>query len=201
MDPVSIEVAPPEALTTLWADLLAHASPRDRRSAGRHLLSLVATILLSSGFHMVLLYLLEAQTHRWRLRPICMLIEKVLFHWYGCYVPCSVLIGRGLWVPHPMGIDLNRRARLGRGVWLRQKVEVVHVWDEHANASGIIGDRCELGSGAILIRGGNVGQECLVGARAVVTKTVPPGNLALGIPATWRPLDKERRRTVDFVRR
>jgi acetyltransferase-like isoleucine patch superfamily enzyme len=46
-----------------------------------------------------------------------------------------------------------------------------------------IGDRCFVGAQAIVTRGVNVGTGSVVGAGAVVTRDVPPGGIAIGVPA------------------
>ncbi|MEM9185023.1 MAG: hypothetical protein AAGB00_00835 [Planctomycetota bacterium] len=187
-----VEVADPVTLSGLLADLLIAAPPRAGRPWTRYALGLIVTALLSTGFHMVLAYRFGAFFHKYKLLPLSLLAEKFIFHWYHCVIPPSVKIGPGLWAPHPLGIVLNSRARLGSGVYLRQGAEVVHIWDEDVGRSGIVGDRVQLNSGCILIKHGVVGHDAVVAARAVVTKPVPPGHLAVGMPAKVSPLPPDK---------
>jgi maltose O-acetyltransferase len=46
-----------------------------------------------------------------------------------------------------------------------------------------IGDNCWIGSGAIILPGVHIGQGCIIGAQAVVTKDIPPHSIAAGVPA------------------
>jgi len=46
-----------------------------------------------------------------------------------------------------------------------------------------IGSDCWLGTGAIILPGVNIGDGSIIGAGAVVTKDIPPGCLAVGVPA------------------
>ncbi|MEN1678338.1 MAG: hypothetical protein AAGJ46_02010 [Planctomycetota bacterium] len=188
----TIEIAEPVTLGGIGADLLIHAPPRYGRSWLRYYVGLAITALTSSGFHMMLAYRIGAWFHRLRLRPLCLLVEKFIFHWYYCVIPCSARIGPGLWVPHPLGIVLNSRARLGAGVYLRQHAEVVHIWEDDMDRSGLVGDRAQLSSGCILLRGAVVGHDCIVAARAVVTKPIPPKHLAIGMPAKASPLTEDK---------
>ena len=188
----TIEIAEPVTLCGVWGDLLVHAPPRNGRSWAYYIFRLVVTAILSSGFHMMVVFRLGAFFHKLYLLPLSILAEKFIYHWYHCVMPCSARLGPGIWVPHPLGIVLNSRARLGAGVWLRQGAEIVHVWEEDKDKSGIVGDRAQLNSGCILLRGGVVGNDSIVAARAVVTKTVPPGHLAMGIPAKFTPLKPEQ---------
>lgn len=50
-----------------------------------------------------------------------------------------------------------------------------------------IGRRSRIGGGALLLPGVRVGEDAIVGAGAVVTKDVPPGDVVMGIPARARP--------------
>jgi serine O-acetyltransferase len=188
----SIEIAPPATLSGIWPDLLAHAPPRCGGSWLVYVVQVFLTALLSSGFHMAVCYRIGALLHRFRLRPLCIIIEKFIYHWYHCIIPCSARIGPGVWIPHPLGIVLNGRARLGADVYLRQFTEIVHIWQDDVDVSGIVGDRVQLNSGAILLRGAVVGQDSIVAARAVVTKFVQPGHIAKGAPATASPMKPEQ---------
>lgn len=58
----------------------------------------------------------------------------------------------------------------------------------------VVGDRCLIGMGAILMNGAKVGEESIIGAGALVTegKEIPPRSLVLGVPAkVIRPLTAE----------
>ena len=46
-----------------------------------------------------------------------------------------------------------------------------------------VGRRASIGSGATILAGITIGEDAMVGAGAVVTRDVPPGMLAIGVPA------------------
>jgi acetyltransferase-like isoleucine patch superfamily enzyme len=52
-----------------------------------------------------------------------------------------------------------------------------------------IGDRAAVASGAIIRRGASIGHDAVVGPGAVVVRGVPPGAVAIGNPASTRPID------------
>ena len=52
----------------------------------------------------------------------------------------------------------------------------------------IIGKRCYIGMRSIILKGVTIGDDCVVAAGAVVTKDMPSGHIAIGNPATYRPL-------------
>lgn len=52
-------------------------------------------------------------------------------------------------------------------------------------------DRCLIGSGSVVLNRAHIGHDCTVGAQALVTEdtVVPPGSMALGVPAKVRPVN------------
>lgn len=188
----TMEIAEPVTVGGLMADLMIAAPPRNGRPWPRYACSLAMTALLSSGFHMVAAFRFGAWFYKWKLYPLSLLVDKFIFHWYHCVIPSSARVGPGLWVPHPLGIVLNSRARLGAGVYLRQHAEIVHIWEDDIDKSGVVGDRAQLNSGCILVKNAVVGHDSIVAARAVVTKPVPPRHVAMGMPAKASPLPEAK---------
>lgn len=87
--------------------------------------------------------------------------------------------------------DLASRSgvRIGSDVYLAPHVRFHasgHDLDDlerHIGAPIVIGDRCWLGAGVVVLPGVAVGADSVVGAGSVVTKDVPPGSIAVGSPA------------------
>jgi len=48
----------------------------------------------------------------------------------------------------------------------------------------VIGDHCWVASDVTVLRGVEIGEQSVIGARSLVTKSMPPHTLALGVPAT-----------------
>lgn len=185
-----LELHPGVTISGLREDLLVHTRERNGRPAWRYTIDLLLTTLLSSGFHMMLIWRLGAWCHKCKLLPLSILAEKLVYHLYHCCIPCSVQIGPGMWVPHPLGIVFSSRARIGRNVWVRQHVQIVHVWE--GDESGRVGDYAQLNTAAILIRGAVVSHSAVVGAAALVNSTIPPEHVAFGQPAKARPMRPEQ---------
>jgi carbonic anhydrase/acetyltransferase-like protein (isoleucine patch superfamily) len=64
-----------------------------------------------------------------------------------------------------------------------------------------ISDRCLIGSGSVVLNRVVVGRGSVVGANALVTEDthVPESTMALGVPATLRPVDPDvQRKWIDF---
>jgi acetyltransferase-like isoleucine patch superfamily enzyme len=53
-----------------------------------------------------------------------------------------------------------------------------------------IGDDCWIGARVFVLAGVTIGDGCVVGAGSVVTRSLPPNSIAVGVPAKvvgWRP--------------
>lgn len=66
----------------------------------------------------------------------------------------------------------------------------------HKKAEIIIDDYVWVGTGALILPGVHLGRGCVVGARAVVTKSVGPGEIVVGNPA--KALSKKRDIEFDY---
>lgn len=117
--------------------------------------------------------------------------------------PLSALYAAGFWtIDHIFGIDLSYTVKLGRRVRLWHHGGVVlsarsignDVHIRHNTTFGvarkaetwarpIIGDRVDVGVGASILGAVTVGNDCVIGAGAVVVRDVPDGATAVGVPA------------------
>ena len=68
------------------------------------------------------------------------------------------------------------------GLWvLRNLYSELHCADKFGRV--IIGDNVHIGMDAMIMPGVTIGDNCVVGARAVVTHDVPDGSVVAGVPA------------------
>lgn len=106
----------------------------------------------------------------------------------GISLPYTIVLGRRVRIWHHSGIILNARA-IGDDVQIRQNTTLGVISIEKAREIPTIGRRVDIGCGACILGGVNVGDDCTIGANAVVTVDVPPNSMAFGIPAriTRRP--------------
>ncbi|MGH9183969.1 MAG: acyltransferase [Acidimicrobiales bacterium] len=119
------------------------------------------------------------------------LIESgALFVYRDVSVGDNVLIGRYSIVHH---CDIGSYVLIGEGCTLLSGAEQ-HFFDRPDVPIALqggrkrriaVGDDCWIGSRGIVMD--DVGRGSVVGAGAVVTRTVPPWSVALGNPAKWRP--------------
>jgi serine O-acetyltransferase len=103
---------------------------------------------------------------------------------------CSLArIGKGLRMPHPHGIVIGGRTKIGEYAHILQGVTFGGNGKERPDGDGCqvspyVGDHALIGAGAKLIGPVRIGNHTVIGANAVVTKDVPDQSVAVGIPAT-----------------
>jgi carbonic anhydrase/acetyltransferase-like protein (isoleucine patch superfamily) len=99
-------------------------------------------------------------------------------------------------------LSAKRELRLGRRAWVGPGSRVFDA-DQHdfdaerpeVVAPVTIGDYAWVASDVTVLRGVTIGEHCVIGARSLVTRDVPPHSLAFGSPATVRGRVGDRSRT------
>jgi serine O-acetyltransferase len=151
------------------------------------------SLIFKAGFQAVLLYRLSHRLHQrgWTYLP--WFLSRVSVAVTGAEIEFNAVIGPGMFVAHPVGIVVGRGTVIGSEVTLFQGVTFgVKSWHpDDIRKFPRVGNKCYFFSGAAVVGDVNVGDECIVGAHAVLTKDLPDGAMALGIPAAIYP-DKGR---------
>lgn len=83
-------------------------------------------------------------------------------------------------IPHPNGVVVHSRARIGRGVTIMQQVTLGEKSLSGEGGFPTIEDEVFIGAGAKVLGAINIGRGAVVGANAVVTRDVPPGRTVVG---------------------
>jgi serine O-acetyltransferase len=92
-----------------------------------------------------------------------------------CEIHLHTEISGGLLLPHPTGIIIHPEAVIGPNCLIFQQVTLA--------GAVIVGGHVDFGSGAKILGPLIIGDDVLIGANAVVSKDVPSGSTATGIPA------------------
>lgn len=100
----------------------------------------------------------------------------------GIELPCETRIGHRLRIEHFGGIIISGDAVIGDDVVLRQGV-TIGLKRTGERGAPRIGNRVDIGAGAKILGDITIGDDAVIGANAVVVRDVPPGAVAVGIPA------------------
>lgn len=91
-------------------------------------------------------------------------------------------IGRGCFIDHGNGVVIGETAVVGRDVTIYQGVTLGGTSLEKAKRHPTIGDRVLIGAGAKVLGDITIGADTRIGANAVVTKSVRPHSVVVGVP-------------------
>lgn len=92
-------------------------------------------------------------------------------------------IGGGLRIPHPNGIVVHPDAVIGPNCTIMAQVTI---GQGRAPGAPVIGGHVDIGAGARILGPVRIGDHARIGANAVVTRDVPEGAVAVGVPARIR---------------
>jgi serine O-acetyltransferase len=102
---------------------------------------------------------------------------------YGVEIPFSAKIGRRVVIEHQGGIVIHGCSVIGDDCVIRQGVTLGNRYMHSPFDAPVLGQRVNVGAGAKLLGGIQVGDDASIGANSVVLKDVPAGGTAVGIPA------------------
>jgi serine O-acetyltransferase len=100
----------------------------------------------------------------------------------GIFLPYTVRLGRRVKLEHFGGMILVAQA-IGDDVIIRQNTTFGIVRLSQLQDRPVIGNRVEIGAGAVILGPVEVGDDAVVGANAVVVRDVAPGSVVGGVPA------------------
>jgi serine O-acetyltransferase len=98
----------------------------------------------------------------------------------GADIPINSHIGGGLLIPHANGIVIHPDVKVGVNCLIFQQVTIGSV---SGSSIPIIGGHVDIGAGAKILGGIQIGDDVNIGANAVVLIDIPNGKTAVGIPA------------------
>ena len=162
--------------STVWADVNRFREEDDS----------VRTLirgLLSQGFQALLVYRIFRWFYERRIfsQPLRFFVERLIEITTGISLPAQATIGKGLRIHHFGGVIIHSAAVIGEYCTIYHGVTLGDCGGWGGAPS--IGDRVLIGAGAKLIGKIVVGDDCVIGANAVVLHSIPPRHLAVGVPA------------------
>lgn len=106
---------------------------------------------------------------------------------YHCNIYPGIKVGKGFRIEHCSWNAIGKTAELGDNVRIYSRVDITAkvVGDEerlkkHERRHAKIGNDVILGNGCMIIGPVTIGDDCIIGARALVTHDVPPHSVVIG---------------------
>jgi serine O-acetyltransferase len=139
--------------------------------------------IVSQGFQALVVYRIFRWFYERRIptQPIRFFVERFAEIVTGISIPAQVRIGKGLRIHHFGGIIVNSEVSIGEYCTLYHGVTL----GDLGGWGGVphVGNHVVIGAGAKLLGNIEIGDDCHIGANAVVRTSVPAGCLAVGVPA------------------
>jgi serine O-acetyltransferase len=131
---------------------------------------------------------------RWRLpvwlrAPLTVLYlvaQLVIRNVYSIELTSLTKVGRRLRIAHEGSVMIHPSVVIGDDCLIRQNV-TIGIASNDATKAPRLGDRVEVGAGAVIIGGITIGDDAHIGPNAVVTMNVPAGGMAVATPARVIP--------------
>ena len=136
-------------------------------------------MLFSDGSSAQILYRAMRFCQTRRLKPLAFVFYRLNAFFGHAVIGRGADFGPGLVILHSIGIVINSQVRAGRNLVLEHGVTI----GAEKNRCPVLGDNVFIGAGAKIIGAVRIGSDVKIGANAVVTKDIPDGATAVGIPA------------------
>ncbi len=144
--------------------------------------------VLRPGFQAMLAYRVGrwAAQHRRRRLPAYLFAQGLhLFarNFYGIDLYWTCRIGRRFHIGHQGAIVIHRSCTIGDDCTIRQGVTIGAADEWNPGGGPRIGDRVDIGAGAMVLGDVSIGSDVRIGPNAVVTTDVPPNSTVFAPPS------------------
>jgi len=102
---------------------------------------------------------------------------------YGIELPYTAAVGRRVVIEHQSGIVIHGASVIGDDCIIRQNCTLGIRRVDQPTEAPILGQRVDVGAGAVILGKVTIGDQARIGANAVVLTDVPSDGLAVGVPA------------------
>jgi serine O-acetyltransferase len=140
----------------------------------------LGVVFFNLGLHAVFLYRLSRWLYLHHLGPLAVVVTYLNSVFTGAQISRGAAIGKGLVMYHPQGTVVGPTV-IGEHCTLMQSNVIGQL--QGGGDRPIIGDHFYAGAGAKMLGKIQIGNHVRVGSNSVVTKSLPDGVTAVGIPA------------------
>lgn len=139
--------------------------------------------VLYSGLHALWWHRVAHALWRINWRFLARLVSQTSRFWTGIEIHPGARIGRRFFIDHGMGVVIGETAIVGDDVMIYHGVTLGGTSLEAVKRHPTIGNRVTIGAGAKVLGNIEIGDDCVIGANAVVVKSAAAGMRLVGIPA------------------
>ncbi len=143
----------------------------------------IELFLTSPGLHAIWIYRIAHVLWGWKLRILARVVSNYAKFWTAVEIHPGAKIGRRLVIDHGVGVVIGETAIIGDDCLIYHGVTLGGKTLDPVKRHPTVGNRVTIGAGAKLIGNITIGDDCAVGANAVVTKNMPNGTVAVGVNA------------------
>ena len=153
--------------------------------------SVLEVILLYPGFHILVYHRIAHWLYEHGHFFLARWVSQHGRHKTGIEIHPGARIGRCLFIDHGMGIVFGETTVIGDNCTIYHGVTLGGTGKDTGKRHPTLGNNVLIGMGATVLNGAKIGDNCIVGAGALVTGKMdaPAGSMILGSPAkVIRPL-------------
>jgi serine O-acetyltransferase len=114
---------------------------------------------------------------------VCLIGQKIIEIGTGISIPASAKIGHSFYIGHFGGIIINPEVIIGTNCNISQGVTIGISGLGDKRGVPVIGDEVYIGANAVVVGKISVGNNVLIGACSMVSKSLSDSDVALGVPA------------------
>ena len=155
-------------------DLVYHRDPAAR--------SALEILLTYPGVHAITGFRVSHWLWTHKLKLLGRVNSQLVRFFTGIEIHPGARIGKGFFIDHGMGVVIGETAEVGDNATLYHGVTLGGVSLEKGKRHPTIGNGVVIGAGAKILGAITVGDNCRIGANAVVVKSVPANSVVTGVP-------------------
>ncbi|MGJ1403284.1 serine O-acetyltransferase [Sphingobacterium siyangense] len=158
----------------------------DLPTKNRGVYSFLQSYLYSASFRVLLNHRLGKYfffSGNFVLRQLALRYKYKLITKRGCDISYKAVLGKGIKLPHPIGIVIGEGVIIKDYVMIFQQVTFgSHGKKDMDNFYPTIENKVKIFAGAKIIGAVNIGENSIVGANTLVNRDIPSNSVAYGIP-------------------
>ncbi len=139
-------------------------------------------VLTYPGLHAVWMHRIAHPLYKAKLFTLARFFSQFSRFCTGIEIHPGAIIGRRFFIDHGMGVVIGETAEIGDDVLMYHLVTLGGTTLEKGKRHPTIGDNVLIGMGAKIVGAITIGNNCRIGANAVVNKNIPDNCTVVGVP-------------------